>query len=92
MTGKRSDELGPTMKVIIGLAIAVTVVWGASLVVDMINPNYDPPANIGLVFMAMVSGLFGLATSAAVRGKDRERERDRELTRDDDEDKDGATP
>ncbi|QDH93199.1 hypothetical protein SEA_ZIPP_45 [Gordonia phage Zipp] len=92
MTGKRSDELGPTMKVIIGLAIAVTVVWGASLVVDMINPAYDPPANIGLVFMAVVSGLFGLATSAAVRGKDRERERERDRDKDDDEDKDEATP
>lgn len=85
MTGNK-DDISPTMKLVIGLAIAVTVVWGASLVVDMVNPNYDPPANVGLVFMAVVSGLFGLLTSAAVRGN-----RDRDDTKKDDEDEDEAT-
>lgn len=58
-------DKGPTgVRVLIGLTIFVAGIWGGSLVLDMFNPNYDPPATIGVVFMAIVSGLLGVIAAS----------------------------
>lgn len=53
----------------------VTAVWVASIGLDAFNPAYDPPAEIGLAFMAMLSAILG---AAAVRGKDDSKETERQ--------------
>jgi hypothetical protein len=50
------------------IGAVVTVLWVISVVVDAINPAYDPPDTIGLAFMAMLSAVLG---AAAVGGRDK---------------------
>lgn len=38
--------------------VGVSLTWAASVVVDMLNPVYEPPAMIAPVMMAVVGYLF----------------------------------
>lgn len=74
------------MRMLIGLTIAVGAVWLIAISVDMFNQNYDPPAMLGTVFMAIVSGLLGVI--AAEKARDNSK---RDNKKDDDhQDDDGA--
>lgn len=77
MADKDND---PSMRALYALTGIIGAVWIASLVVDMVNPGYDPPANLGLVFMSVVSALIGVITAARARG---------DGSKQDDENKDG---
>lgn len=41
------------------LAIVVTVLWSASMILDAVNSTYDPPAPIHGAFMLVLGGVFG---------------------------------
>jgi len=41
------------------IALVVTVVWAASFVADVMMKNYNPPAQIHAVMLAIVGALFG---------------------------------
>lgn len=41
------------------LAIGVFVIWAASMILDGLNPNYDPPAAIHGAITLVLGGIFG---------------------------------
>lgn len=41
------------------IAIVVTTVWAASMIVDFFPTDYDPHSGIHLAMMAVVGALFG---------------------------------
>ena len=51
--------------------IVVLAGWAASLVADMLNPLYDPPAMLSPLIMALAGYLFA---SKKTRDKDEDRE------------------
>lgn len=58
------------------LVIAITGVWVASFIVGLVNPSYQPPPSVNLLFSSLVGGL--LLNAASKRKSDDD---------DDDEDK-----
>jgi hypothetical protein len=50
------------------IGAVVTIIWVISVIMDAVNPAYDPPETIGLAFMAMLSAVLG---AAAVQGKEK---------------------
>ena len=57
--GKQEDDSVIYAKVINGIAIAVTVVWSASFLADMMMPEYNPPSQIHTIMLAIVGAIFG---------------------------------
>lgn len=53
-------------KLTAAIAMIVTLLWSASMVLDAVNANYDPPAPIHGAFMLVLGGVFG----ARLAGKD----------------------
>lgn len=41
------------------IAIIITTIWAITLVVGMINPQYEPPVAIYPALLAVVGGVFG---------------------------------
>ena len=61
-------------KVLTGLCVLVAAVWAASIVLDMVNPEYQPDPAINAIF----GGTIGTALTLGRRDeRERERERDR---------------
>lgn len=56
----KNSGVSPGNKIIIRLMIFVGTIWAVSLILDMVNPVYDPPDTIGLAFMAILSTLLGI--------------------------------
>lgn len=54
----------------------VGLLWAGSLVLDMVNPRYDPPATIGLAFMAILSTLLGIVSASDHDGGSKDDEDD----------------
>ena len=48
-----------TIRIVAG---AITALWLGSTAWDTFDPAYEPPATIGLVFMAVLSTVLGLIT------------------------------
>ncbi|QFP96994.1 membrane protein [Gordonia phage Thimann] len=61
-SGKGNDKGIP--RIIVWLIVSVGAIWAGSLVLDMVNPAYDPPQTIGLAFMAILSTLLGIVAAA----------------------------
>jgi hypothetical protein len=40
------------------LVLVIAGVWVTSFIAGLLNPNYDPPESINLVFSAMVAALL----------------------------------
>jgi hypothetical protein len=40
------------------VAVAITIVWLVSITVDLVDPNYDPPAGVNLAFGVVTTYLF----------------------------------
>jgi hypothetical protein len=51
-----------------GIVIAVTLVWVASAIADIISTNYDAQG-VNLLFGAIVGGLVGLVRDSHKNGK-----------------------
>lgn len=57
-----------------GVAVVVVLgAWSTTLIVDMVNPDYDPPTGIEPLMMALAAFLF------AAQPKDSKRRKDEEL-------------
>ena len=56
----KNSGVSPGSRIIISLIIFVGTIWAVSLILDMVNPVYDPPDTIGLAFMAILSTLLGM--------------------------------
>lgn len=54
----------------------VGLLWAGSLVLDMVNPRYDPPETIGLAFMAILSTLLGIVAASNRDGGSKDDEDD----------------
>jgi hypothetical protein len=46
---------------------AITALWGASMIVDMFNPNYDPPGGLSPIMLAVASAVFAKPVVEEVR-------------------------
>lgn len=75
----KSDKGVP--RIVVWLIVFVGAIWAGSLVLDMVNPRYDPPQTIGLAFMAILSTLLGIVAAS---------QRDGGRRNDDDEDEGGS--
>lgn len=74
MARKRVSNL----RVLYVLITAVGLMWAGSLILDMVNPRYDPPETIGLAFMAILSTLLGITAASNRDGGPRNDDRDNE--------------
>lgn len=52
-----STEILPK-KVVIGIALFITLLFGISIIVDVLNPAYDPPMTLHLTMMAVAGAAF----------------------------------
>lgn len=48
------------------MAIVVTVLWSASMLLDAVQASYDPPAPIHGAFMLVLGGVFGARLAGKV--------------------------
>lgn len=64
MAKKRDNS---TMRILKVLTFCIGVLWAGSLILNMVNPSYNPPQTIGLAFMAVLSTMLGII--AAANGK-----------------------
>lgn len=56
MAAPRSDDDRRLAKV---LAYVITVAWAISFTIDIVNPDYDPPASIHPLMLLVAGGAFG---------------------------------
>ena len=75
MAAKKTSSL----RVLYVVMTGVGLLWTGSLILDMVNPKYDPPETIGLAFMAVLSTLLGIVAAS---------QRDGGSKKDDDEEDD----
>lgn len=55
----------PTLRVWVGGT--VTVIWAVSVILDMVNPHYDPPSGIGTLMLVVASALFAKPVAEGFR-------------------------
>lgn len=41
------------------LAIVITIAWGVSFIIDVIDESYDPPASVHALMMIVAGSVFG---------------------------------
>lgn len=58
----------PGMRVLIGLTTAVGTLWAVTILADIFVADYNPPDQLGVVFMAIVTGLLGMLAAAQRNG------------------------
>jgi hypothetical protein len=51
----------------VGLAGVITVLWSGSIILDAVNPNYDPPASLHPLMLIVACAVFGEAAFRARR-------------------------
>jgi len=49
------------------VAGTVTLLWAVSMIVDMVNPMYDPPSGIHSLMLVVAGGIFGAEAIKAGR-------------------------
>ena len=52
------------------VAGTITVAWAASVIADIVLPEYDPPPGIHSLMLTVSGGIFGQGVVSAARGKE----------------------